>query len=101
MPGTGTNEEISTGDKMNSCLANQDDMPALHTLFSMLLCKSSLLLAPVCSKPNFSDATLANHSDRGPNGAHAELLLTATAQNLRRMAKKLLLPKQDTDPVMS
>ena len=32
---------------------------------------------------------------RGPSGAHDEFLLAATAQNLRRMAKKLLLPKQD------
>jgi transposase len=31
---------------------------------------------------------------RGPSGAHDEFLLAATAQNLRRMVKKLLLPKQ-------
>jgi len=32
---------------------------------------------------------------RGPSGAHDEFLLAATAQNLRRMAKKLLMPKQE------
>jgi hypothetical protein len=32
---------------------------------------------------------------RGPSGAHDEFLLAATAQNLRRMAKKLLYPKQN------
>jgi len=38
---------------------------------------------------------------RGPSGAHDEFLLAATAQNLRRMAKKLLRPKQNLNPVMS
>jgi transposase len=38
---------------------------------------------------------------RGPSGAHDEFLLAATAQNLRRMAKKLLLPKQDIKLAMS
>ena len=38
---------------------------------------------------------------RGPSGAHDEFLLAATAQNLRRMAKKLLQPKQDTEIVIS
>jgi hypothetical protein len=38
---------------------------------------------------------------RGPSGAHDEFLLAATAQNLRRMAKKLLLPNPDMKPVMS
>jgi transposase len=38
---------------------------------------------------------------RGPSGAHDEFLLAATAQNLRRMAKKLLLPKPDMKLVMS
>ena len=37
----------------------------------------------------------------GPSGAHDEFLLAATAQNLRRMAKKLLLPKQDIKLAMS
>lgn len=31
---------------------------------------------------------------RGPSGAHDEFLLAATVQNLRRMAKKLLPPRQ-------
>ena len=35
---------------------------------------------------------------RGPSGAHDEFLLAATAQNLRRMAKKLLQPKQEIEP---
>lgn len=38
---------------------------------------------------------------RGPSGAHDEFLLAATAQNLRRMAKKLLPPKQKAALVMS
>jgi hypothetical protein len=38
---------------------------------------------------------------RGPSGAHDEFLLAATAQNLRRMAKKLLPPKLNMQPVMS
>ena len=38
---------------------------------------------------------------RGPSGAHDEFLLAATAQNLRRMAKKLLLPKQKMKLAMS
>ena len=38
---------------------------------------------------------------RGPSGAHDEFLLAATAQNLRRMAKKLLPPKQKVTLVMS
>lgn len=38
---------------------------------------------------------------RGPSGAHDEFLLAATAQNLRRMAKKLLLPKQEIKLAMS
>lgn len=38
---------------------------------------------------------------RGPSGAHDEFLLAATAQNLRRMAKKLVSTKQDTTPVLS
>lgn len=38
---------------------------------------------------------------RGPSGAHDEFLLAATAQNLRRMAKKLLLPKPSVQLVMS
>lgn len=37
---------------------------------------------------------------RGPSGAHDEFLLAATAQNLRRMAKKLLPPKQKVTLVM-
>ena len=32
---------------------------------------------------------------RGPSGAHDEFLLAATAQNLRRMAKKLFMTKQE------
>lgn len=32
---------------------------------------------------------------RGPSGAHDEFLLAATAQNLRRMAKKLFSPKRE------
>ena len=38
---------------------------------------------------------------RGPSRAHDEFLLAATAQNLRRMAKKLLLPRQDAKLVIS
>jgi hypothetical protein len=38
---------------------------------------------------------------RGPSGAHDEFVLAATAQNLRRMAKKLSLPNQDMKPVIS
>jgi transposase len=38
---------------------------------------------------------------RGPSGAHDEFLLAATAQNLRRMAKKLLQPSQDMKLVLS
>lgn len=38
---------------------------------------------------------------RGPSGAHDEFLLAATAQNLRRTAKKLLPTKQDIAPVLS
>ena len=38
---------------------------------------------------------------RGPSGAHDEFLLAATAQNLRRMAKKLRPPKQKAALVMS
>lgn len=38
---------------------------------------------------------------RGPSGAHDEFLLAATAQNLRRMAKKLLQPRQDMQLVLS
>jgi hypothetical protein len=38
---------------------------------------------------------------RGPSGAHDEFLLAATAQNLRRMAKKLLPPNLNMQPVMS
>lgn len=38
---------------------------------------------------------------RGPSGAHDEFLLAATAQNLRRMAKKLLPPIQSVKLVMS
>ena len=38
---------------------------------------------------------------RGPSGAHDEFLLAATTQNLRRMAKKLLLPKQNIKLAMS
>ncbi|QKY07997.1 transposase [Janthinobacterium lividum] len=38
---------------------------------------------------------------RGPSGAHDEFLLAATVQNLRRMAKKLLPPKQKVTLVMS
>jgi hypothetical protein len=38
---------------------------------------------------------------RGPSGAHDEFLLAATAQNLRRMAKKLLQTNQDTKLAMS
>ena len=38
---------------------------------------------------------------RGPSGAHDEFLLAATVQNLRRMAKKLLPPKQKATLVMS
>ena len=37
----------------------------------------------------------------GPSGAHDEFLLAATAQNLLRMAKKLLPPKQKVTLVMS
>ncbi|MDX8124219.1 IS1182 family transposase [Janthinobacterium sp. GMG2] len=37
---------------------------------------------------------------RGPSGAHDEFLLAATAQNLRRMAKKLLPPRQSVKLVM-
>jgi hypothetical protein len=37
---------------------------------------------------------------RGPSGAHDEFLLAATAQNLRRMAKKLLLSKQNAHLAM-
>jgi transposase len=38
---------------------------------------------------------------RGPSGAHDEFLLVATAQNLRRMAKKLFLPNRNMKPVIS
>jgi transposase len=38
---------------------------------------------------------------RGPSGAHDEFLLAATAQNLRRMAKKLFLPNRNMKPVIS
>lgn len=38
---------------------------------------------------------------RGPSGAHDEFLLAATAQNLRRMAKKLLPVRQNENLVMS
>lgn len=38
---------------------------------------------------------------RGPSGAHDEFLLAATAQNLRRMAKKLLPSRQNMAPVLS
>lgn len=38
---------------------------------------------------------------RGPSGAHDEFLLAATAQNLRRMAKKLLLPNSGMKSMMS
>lgn len=38
---------------------------------------------------------------RGPSGAHDEFLLAATVQNLRRMAKKLLPPKQKVTLVRS
>lgn len=38
---------------------------------------------------------------RGPSGAHDEFLLAATAQNLRRMVKKLLPPKRKVTLVMS
>jgi transposase len=38
---------------------------------------------------------------RGPSGAHDEFLLAATAQNLRRMAKKLLPPKQEMELAIS
>ena len=38
---------------------------------------------------------------RGPSGAHDEFLLAATAQNLRRMAKKLLPPRQKMTSVLS
>lgn len=38
---------------------------------------------------------------RGPGGAHDEFLLAATAQNLRRMSKKLLLPRQSVKLLMS
>eukprot|EP01133_Synstelium_polycarpum_P023298 gene23298-27943_t len=37
---------------------------------------------------------------RGPSGGYDEFLLAATAQNLRRMAKKLLPPKQKATLVM-
>jgi hypothetical protein len=38
---------------------------------------------------------------RGPSGAHDEFLLAATAQNLRRMAKKLFMPKRELELAMS
>jgi transposase len=38
---------------------------------------------------------------RGPSGAHDEFLLAATAQNLRRMAKKLLSVRRNEYPAMS
>jgi hypothetical protein len=38
---------------------------------------------------------------RGLSGAHDEFLLAATAQNLRRMAKKLLPTKQNMQLVTS
>jgi len=38
---------------------------------------------------------------RGPSGAHDEFLLAATAQNLRRMAKKLFMPKREIELAMS
>lgn len=38
---------------------------------------------------------------RGPSGAHDEFLLAATAQNLRRMAKKLLQPSDGMKAVLS
>lgn len=38
---------------------------------------------------------------RGPSGAHDEFLLAPTAQNLRRMAKKMLMPKQELKLAMS
>lgn len=38
---------------------------------------------------------------RGPSGAHDEFLLAATAQNLRRMAKKLLMPRKEPTLAMS
>lgn len=38
---------------------------------------------------------------RGPSGAHDEFLLAATAQNLRRMAKTLLQPKQNMQLIIS
>jgi len=37
---------------------------------------------------------------RGPSGAHDQFLLAATAQNLRRMAKKLLQPRQNMNLVL-
>jgi len=38
---------------------------------------------------------------RGPSGAHDESLSAATAQNLRRMAKKPLPSRQNMNPVLS
>jgi hypothetical protein len=36
---------------------------------------------------------------RGPSGAHDEFLLAATAQNLRKMAKRLWIMAPDRDPM--
>ena len=36
---------------------------------------------------------------RGPSGAHDEFLLAAIAQNLRRMAKRLMFVTPEADPI--